>query len=81
MTEQEKDHMDDRVLRLEAKIESQNMKFIDATFFGSSEENFALLEKGMIAFKEFLNENHGTRSFAFFSKNISKLEDFFTIIR
>lgn len=81
MTEQEKDHMDDRVLRLEVKIKSQNAKFIDATFFGSSEENFALLEKGMIAFKEFLNENHVTRSFAFFSKNISKLEDFFTIIR
>ena len=80
MTEQEREHLDNRILLLEVKIESQNMKFIDATFFGSSEENFALLEKGIIAFKEFLNENHETRSFAFFSKNISKLEDFFTII-
>lgn len=80
MTEQEREHLDNRILLLEVKIESETIRLVDDTFFGTSKENFALLEKGMMAFKKFLNENHETRPFAFFSKHINKLEQLFTLI-
>jgi hypothetical protein len=80
MTKEEREHIDNRILYLDIKIESEIIHLVDDTFFGTSKENFDLLEKGMMACKKFLNENHETHGFAFFSKHISKLEQLFTLI-
>lgn len=80
MTKEEREYIDNRILLLDIKIESEVIHLVDDTFFGTSKENFDLLEKGVIALKKFLNENHDTRSFAFFSKHISILEQLFTLI-
>ena len=80
MTTDEREAIDNRILILDMKIEGTDINLVDSTFFGTSQENFDLLEKGIMNFKKFLNENHETKSYAFFIKAFSKLEEFFTLI-
>lgn len=80
MTKEEREYIDNRILVLDIKIENEEIHTIDDTFFGTSEENFALLEKGMMAFKMFLNEKYETTTYAYCANAIKQLEDLFRLI-
>lgn len=80
MTKDEHERISDRILVLDIKIESEHPHRIPDTMLGTAKETFNLLDSGLMKFKKIINERHKEISFANAAKELSKLEDFFTLI-
>ena len=80
MTKEELEVIDNRILLLDMKLEGLIIPHLDDTFLGTSEESFDLLEKGIMKFKMFLNNEFDRVEFKYAIRQLQKLEEFFTLI-